>query len=79
MATRNQNGVHAVLGGPGACLRVTTPVTTNGVLPLLVNGQQQTEETFLPITAKRQLERKNARLLKNGFGHLVAKIEIVGI
>lgn len=73
-----QNGVPAVLGGGGSYLRVTTPLTTNGTLPLLKNGQQQTEETFLPLTAKRHLERKNARLAKNGFGHLVAKIEVVG-
>lgn len=73
-----QSGVPAVLGGGGSYLRVITPVTTNGNLPLLKNGKQETEETFLPLTAKRHMERKNARLTKNGFGHLVAKIEIVG-
>lgn len=77
MAT-SQGSVSAILGGNGAYLRVTTPVTTNGNLPLLENGKQKTEETFLPLSAKKHLERKNARLAKNGFGHLVAKIEIVG-
>lgn len=60
-------------------LRVITPVTTNGTLPMIVNGQQQFEETFLPLTARKHLERKNARLQKNGFAHLVAKIETVGV
>ena len=72
------NGVPAVLGGGGAYLRVITPVTTNGLMPHLVNGVQQTEETLLPLSAKRHLERKNARLIKNGFPTMVAKIEIVG-
>lgn len=62
----------------GAYLRVLTPKTTNGMIPLIENGQQVFIENFLPLTAKKQLERKNQRLTKNGFGHLVAKIEIVG-
>lgn len=65
--------------GKGAYLRVTTPVTTNGILPLIENGQQKYEETFLPLTAKKHLERKNIRLSKTGFNHLVAKIETVGV
>lgn len=73
----DKNGVPAVLGGGGAYLRVTTPKTTNGLLPETKNGVVQTEETFLPMTAKRHLERKNARIAKT-FPHLVAKIEIVG-
>lgn len=60
-------------------LRVSTPVTTNGNLPLIENGRQKFEETFLPLTARKALERKNTRLQKNGFQHLIAKIETVGI
>ena len=76
MAT-SQGSVHAVLGGGGAYLRVTTPLTTNGNIPLIKNGMPQYEETLLPLSAKRHLERKNARIAKT-FPHLVAKIEIVG-
>lgn len=72
------NGVSAIIGGGGAYLRVTTPVTTNGTTPLLINGIQQTEETFLPLTAKKDLEKKNRHLERTGSGHLVMKIEIVG-
>lgn len=61
----------------GPYLRVTTPKTTNGVIPLIENGTPQYEETFLPLTAKKHLERKNIRVAKL-FPHLVAKIEIVG-
>jgi hypothetical protein len=62
----------------GPYLRVTTPKTTNGIMPLIENGMPQYEEHFLPLTAKKHLERKNARLEKAGAKHLVAKIEIVG-
>lgn len=60
-------------------LRVITPVTTNGIIPLTVNGKNQYEETFLPLSSRKHLERKNARLTKSGMPHLVAKIETVGI
>lgn len=62
----------------GAYLRVITPKTTNGTLPLILNGEVQNKEAFLPLTAKKQLEKKNVRLTKNGFGHLVSHIEVVG-
>lgn len=62
----------------GKYLRVTTPVTTNGTTPLLINGVQQTEETHLPVTAKKDLEKHNAHLVRTGSAHLVAKIEVVG-
>jgi hypothetical protein len=62
----------------GPYLRVTTPVTTNGTTPLLINGVQQTEETFLPLTAKKELDKKNKHLERTGSSHLVMKIEIVG-
>lgn len=61
----------------GSYLRVTTPVTTNGVIPKIVNGQQAYKETFLPLSAKKAMEKKNARLLRNGFKHLVSQIEVV--
>jgi hypothetical protein len=61
----------------GRYLRVTTPITTNGISPLLVNGVVQTEETFLPLSARKELEKKNRRLMKSA-PHLVMKIEVVG-
>lgn len=61
----------------GSYLRVTTPVTTNGVIPKLQDGRQVTKETFLPLTAKKKLEAKNRRLSKRGFQHLVSTIEVV--
>ena len=68
----------AALGGGGAYLRVITPVTTNGTTPLLINGVQQTEETFLPLTAKKELEKKNRHLERTGSGHLKMILEVVG-
>lgn len=62
----------------GKYLRVTTPVTTNGTTPLLINGVQQTEETHLPITALKELEKKNRHLERTGSAHLKMKIEVVG-
>jgi hypothetical protein len=62
----------------GPYLRVTTPVTTNGLLQLVVNGVAQYEETFLPLTAKKELEKKNRHLERTGTPHLMAKIEVVG-
>lgn len=61
----------------GTYLRVISPVTSNGIIPKLQNGQQVTKETFLPLTAKKALESKNNRLRKKGFGHLVSTIEVV--
>ena len=69
----------AALGGDGAYIRVTTPLTTNGTT-LLINDKDvvQTEETFLPLTAKKELEKKNRHLERTGSGHLKMKLEIVG-
>src|SRR5688572_10223757 len=61
----------------GSYLRVTTPKTTNGIIPATVDGQVQTKETFLPLSAKKKIEAKNARLVRNGFKHLAAKVEVV--
>lgn len=62
----------------GPYLRVTTPKTTNGIIPKLHNGQQEVAETFLPLSARKALEAKNRRLEKNGFRHLMMEIEVVG-
>src|SRR5688572_28422269 len=61
----------------GSYLRVTTPKTTNGIIPATENGTVLTKETFLPLSAKKKIEAKNARLNRNGFQHLVAKVEVV--
>lgn len=61
----------------GPHLRVTTPLTTNGMVPKMVEGQQQYKTTFLPLSAKKQMESKNNRLRKKGFTHLLAQIEVV--
>ena len=73
-----QQDFTSVLGGKGQYLRVTCPVTTNGTTPLLIDGRQQTEVTFLPLTAKKELEKKNRHLERTGSAHLIMKIEIVG-
>lgn len=62
----------------GPYLRVTTPKTTNGLIPLMKNGAQVVREDFLPLSAKKQLEQKNRRLEKNGHRHLLMEIEVVG-
>lgn len=62
----------------GPYLRVLTPRTTNGIVPLIIDGEQQYREDFLPLTARKQLESKNTRLVKSGNKHLVAIIEEVG-
>jgi hypothetical protein len=43
-------------------LKVLTPITTDGITPILVNDVIQYSEAFLPITAKPYLERKNEKL-----------------
>jgi hypothetical protein len=64
----------------GSYLRVQTPKTTNGIISKIgPDGRVEYVESFLPLTAKKQIEKKNARLVKNGFGHLVAKIELVDV
>lgn len=61
----------------GPHLRVITPITTNGMIPKIIDGEVQYKTTFLPLSAKRQMESKNNRLLKKGFKHLMAEIEVV--
>jgi len=62
----------------GTYLRITTTETTNGMIPKIVNGKAVTKETFLPYTAKKAMDKKAARLKKNGFAHLAPIIEVVG-
>jgi len=62
----------------GSYLRVITPKTTNGIIPQIIDGEAQYNETFLPLSARKQLEAKNRRLLRNGFKHLAMEIEVVG-
>lgn len=73
----NQGNVKAILGGGGSYLRVTTPVTTNGIIQSIINGVPQYEETLLPLTAKKELEKKNRHLERTGSPHLIMKIEVV--
>lgn len=58
-------------------LRVLTIVTTNGTTPKINNGEVQYKESFLPVSAKKQMEKKAARLKKTGFEHLIPIIEYV--
>lgn len=44
----------------------------------MVDGEQQYSETFLPLSAKKQVDAKNRRLEKNGFRHLKMDVEVVG-
>ena len=61
----------------GPHLRVSTPVTSNGIIPKMEGGQIAYRIDFLPMSAKAALEKKNQRLVKAGQGHLQMKIEIV--
>lgn len=64
----------------GPYLRIITPVTTNGIIIAMdEQGRMKTEETFLPLTARKHIEMENARLEKSGHKHLVHKIETVGL
>lgn len=63
----------------GKYLRVTVPVTTNGTtLKINEKGVAETEEVFLPLSAQKELEKKNRHLERTGSQHLKMKIETVG-
>lgn len=63
----------------GKYLRVQTPITTNGILQKIgSDGKAEYEETFLPLSAKKELEKKNRHLERTGTPHLKAIIEEVG-
>lgn len=46
-------------------LRVRTPRTTDGTQVLIEDGKVQYKTRFLPLSAKAELERQNAKLPKN--------------
>jgi hypothetical protein len=55
-------------------LRVQKPITSNGINPVVgSDGKIAYKTVFLPITAKKFLEKKNAKLPE----HLRTKIEVV--
>lgn len=58
---------------PKGTLRVVSPVTEDGNRPKIVDGMPVYKETFLPKTAKRNLERQNNNLPN----HLKKKIEVL--
>lgn len=62
----------------GPHLRVTTPLTTNGMIPKIEMGEQQFKTDFFPLSARKAFEGKRNRLIKNGFKHLAPEIEVVG-
>lgn len=57
----------------GDYLRVSTPVTTNGMVPKMVNGNVVYKESHLPVTALKHINKRNDKLP----GHLKMKIERV--
>lgn len=61
----------------GSYLRVITPKTTNGIIPLIIDGKVQEKESFLPMSARKMIEAKNRRIARTGHSHLIAKIEEV--
>lgn len=64
----------------GPYLRIITPVTSNGIIPVTgEDGKVKTEESFAPLSARKHLEMENNRLIKSGHKHLVHKIETVGV
>lgn len=58
----------------GPYLRVLTPQTIDGSNVLIQNDKVVYKETHLPLTAKKQFERKNLKLPK----HLQHKLEVIG-
>lgn len=57
----------------GDYLRVQTPITSDGVSPVVENDRIKYREDHLPVTAKKMLESKNQRLPTS----LRKKIEVV--
>lgn len=57
----------------GSYLRVLTPITSDGISPVTENDKIKYREDHLPLTAKKMLEAKNAKLSP----HLRKKIEEV--
>lgn len=63
----------------GPCLRLLTPETINGEIPKMENGKIVYREDFVPLTARKQFEKKNAWFDKIGKPHLKRIIEVVGL
>lgn len=57
----------------GDYLRVQTPITSDGVSPVVENDRIKYREDHLPLSARKMLESKNAKLPSG----LRKKIEIV--
>lgn len=57
----------------GSYLRVLTPLTSDGVSPVVQNDRIQYREDHLPLSAKKMLEKKNEKLPSG----LRKKIEVV--
>lgn len=50
------------VGLKGDYLRVSKPLTSDGINPIVKDDRIQYKETFLPIRAKDMLEKRNAKL-----------------
>ena len=58
----------------GSYLRVSSPITSNGTnIKLDETGRAMYRETFLPLSARKELENQNKKLPE----HLRKKIEVV--
>ena len=55
----------------GDYLRVSKPVTTNGMVPKMINGEIVYKESHLPVTALKNLNKRNDKLPS----HLKMKID----
>lgn len=60
-------------GIKGSYLRVLSPLTTDGISPVVLNDRIQYREDHLPLTAKKMLDAKNEKLPTG----LKKKIEVV--
>lgn len=61
----------------GKHLRVKTLITSDGLTPLLKNGQAQYRIDYLPFSAKKQMDRKAVLIKKRGFINAVPIVEVV--
>lgn len=61
------------VGLKGDYLRVSKPLTSDGVNLIVKDDKMQYKEVFLPLRSQKHIERKNERLGNN----LKMKIEVV--
>lgn len=59
----------------GPYLRVKSPITKDGSNILIVDGQVQYKDTYLPMSAKKYMEAQNSLLP----GNLKKIIQVVGM